>query len=481
MTGVAPLLAGGRDLHNRHYPHQVRWWRRHAGVRVRSSVAAAVVLAVSLTAAMLGGWWLLERALTNAAIDAVTARNQDVVALVTGEGAAAMDPGLQPVVGEVVQVQDASGTVLAAAPSSAALMRLPVSQPSAGRSVSKVATLAFSGADEPYILVTSWVRDGVTKQNVAVVVGRSVAGLGETLGTVGQLGLVGLPLLVLITAGVTYVFTGRALAPVEAIRRRVRTITSRRLDERVPVPAVHDEIGRLAETMNDMLATLQAAQDAQQRFVADAGHELRSPLATIATAVDVARAEWDARPEQAQFLDDVASEASRMGRLVEDLLLLARADERGLRLRSVDVDLDDLVESEARRLRTPGDVQVTVRTQPVRVHGDPDRLAQVLRNLADNARRHCRSRLHLELRLEGDDAIVRVEDDGPGIDAQDRLRVFERFVRLDSSRTRVSGGSGLGLAIVKEIVAGQGGSVSMQTSELGGNAAEVRIPVSAAP
>jgi signal transduction histidine kinase len=463
------------------YARRMRWWRRNAGVRVRSTVAAAAIVALALLVATVAGWWLLRRALTNASLDAVVARSDDVEAAVSRNGVVGLDLDRQPVYGEVVQVIE-GGQVVAAGPRAAAGLTLTTVRPAPGRSVVfRFAALPGSDVDEPYIFVARGVLDGATGRDAVVVVGRNLASLSQTLGTLGKLGLVGVPVLILVTGAGTHLFTGRSLAPVEDLRRRVQTITSRRLDERLPVPAVRDEIGRLAETMNDMLATLQTAQQAQRRFVADAGHELRSPLAVIATSVEVARAEEDDGTDLARLLDDVADETARMSRLVDGLLLLARADEHGLRTAGEDVDLDDLLEAEARRLRTAGVAEVALRTEPVRVVGDPDRLAQVLRNLTDNAKRHATSRIALVLAREGGEAVVHVEDDGPGIAPADRERVFERFVRLDASRQRRSGGSGLGLAIVREIVLGHGGTVRMVDTALGGAGVEVRLPLEVLP
>jgi len=446
---------------------------------VRSTVAAAGVVGIALVTGMLAGWWLLRQALTNAAIDAVSGRSQEVASLIARDGTRALDPDRQPVFGEVIQVMTPGRVVLNAAPPSAERLQLRFTPPTAGRpTVTEVPALPQSGADEPYILVARAVRDGQNGQPVVVVVGRSVAGLAETVGAVGQLTVVGLPVLVLVTAAATYLSTGRALRPVEAIRLRVREISSRGLAERVPVPVVRDEIGRLAETMNEMLARLQAADEAQRRFVADAGHELRSPLSTIMVALDVARQEAAAgSPVDVRVLDDVAAEAGRMSRLVEDLLLLARADESGLRMRRDDVDLDDLVEGEARRLAADATLKVSYEAEPVRVLGDRDRLVQVLRNLTDNAARHARSQIRLSLGARPAAAELRVDDDGDGIPVGDRARVFDRFVRLDASRQRGSGGSGLGLSIVREIVAGHGGQVSVQESRWGGVAVVVRLPM----
>jgi signal transduction histidine kinase len=266
---------------------------------------------------------------------------------------------------------------------------------------------------------------------------------------------------------------------VERIRERVARIGAARLGERVPVPPTRDEIARLAITMNMMLDRLQSAQSAQRQFVADASHELRSPLATFATGLEVAGADptgevWrDLRPV-------MAAEIDRMSVLVEHLLLLARADDRGLELDVVDVDLDDLLAEEAGRLRASTALRIGGRITPVRVNGDPLRLSQVIRNLADNAVRHASGRVELSLRQEGDEAVLTVEDDGPGVPEDQRERVFDRFVRLDESRARASGGSGLGLAIVREVLAAHGGRVWLDAGPLGGARVVVRLPVPSA-
>jgi signal transduction histidine kinase len=173
----------------------------------------------------------------------------------------------------------------------------------------------------------------------------------------------------------------------------------------------------------------------------------------------------------------MAVEAERMGRLVEDLLLLAKADEDGLGMVRTDVDLDDLLAAEARRVRVETSLEVSAEIVAVRVCGDRAKLAQVFRNLTDNAARHANRRILLRLGTDGAWARVQIDDDGPGIPEPDRARVFDRFVRLDSSRERTSGGSGLGLAIAMEIVLGHGGTAAVETSPLGGARLTVLLPL----
>jgi signal transduction histidine kinase len=166
-----------------------------------------------------------------------------------------------------------------------------------------------------------------------------------------------------------------------------------------------------------------------------------------------------------------------MSTLVENLLLLARVDDQGLRIVPVDVDLDDLLEQEAQRLRLASDLRVTTAIEPVRVQGDLLKLSQVLRNLVDNASRHAHSSVRLSLVGTGTDAVLTVDDDGPGIPPVQRQRVFERFVRLDESRDRASGGAGLGLPIVREVVLGHHGAVAVDDSPEGGCRVIVQLPL----
>jgi signal transduction histidine kinase len=242
------------------------------------------------------------------------------------------------------------------------------------------------------------------------------------------------------------------------------------------VPAADDEIARLAVTMNEMLDRLQSGQETQRRFVADASHELRSPLASLMAALDVISADPTGR-SSLELHEVMQAETDRMRRLVEDLLLLAKADDTGLQMQRTDVDLDDLVDAELRRLRSAGGPVIEGVVPAVRVTGDADKLSQVIRNLADNAVQASRSKVRFTLAEHDGTATVEVEDDGDGIPESERERVFERFVRLDASRTRQSGGSGLGLSIVQEVVRGHGGTVEVRDSPLGGARFVVSLPV----
>jgi signal transduction histidine kinase len=275
----------------------------------------------------------------------------------------------------------------------------------------------------------------------------------------------------------TFVFVGRTLRPVEAMRRQAATITSKNLHTRLPVPGADDEIAALASTMNTMLDRIEVASTAQRQFVADASHELRSPLATIHANVDLLGA-VDLPDDAVSSVGRIRRESTRMARLVEDLLLLARVDDHGLRLRAEDVDLDDLVYAERDRvaIEHPG-LRVVGHVDPVRVSGDPHHLQRVLRNLVDNATRHANDTVTISLASEDGEAQLVVGNDGPLIPEDDRERIFDRFVRLDGSRTRVGGGgTGLGLPIARDIVVSHGGTLAADDVPLGA-AMRIRIPL----
>ncbi|CAM5580312.1 sensor histidine kinase [Streptomyces fumanus] len=279
--------------------------------------------------------------------------------------------------------------------------------------------------------------------------------------------LIGFPVLLVVVGAVTWLVTRRALRPVEGIRREMAAITrSEDLARRVPVPGTHDEVARLALTTNETLAALQSSVERQRRFVADASHELRSPIASLRTQLEVGAA----HPE----LLDVAGaveDTVRLQRLAADLLLLARLD-AGERPADARVDLAALAREEA-----AGRAGVTVRAADgVTVLGSRGQLARVLANLLDNAQRHARSAVEVSVRREGGVAVAGVADDGDGVPAGDRERIFERFVRLDAARSRDDGGAGLGLAIARDVAVRHEGTLTVRDAPAGGALFELRLP-----
>ncbi|WP_431031481.1 sensor histidine kinase [Plantibacter sp. RU18] len=313
-------------------------------------------------------------------------------------------------------------------------------------------------------------------QEYVLLAGRSLDDVDDAVGLVSILLAVAVPVLVLLVGALTWVLVGRSLTPVERIRREVAALSAADLHRRVAVPATGDEISRLASTMNDMLARLEDAQTAQRRFVSDASHELRSPLAVMRQYAEVAVAHPD-RVDGSELASTVLEEGLRMQGLVESLLLLAKLDERATVVSGRAVDLDDLLLTEAARVRGAGSLTVDAGgIAAARVEGDEQLLARVVRNLVDNAARHARSTIRLACWTDGPVVRVRVDDDGAGVPIGDRSSVFERFVRLDESRSRDAGGSGLGLSIVADVVRLHDGSVEIVDGALGGAGFVVMLP-----
>lgn len=326
---------------------------------------------------------------------------------------------------------------------------------------------------EPPSLVTLPGLEGVfvvaaEEDDQIVVAGRSATTADETLASVGILLGLAVPVVALLVGVTVWVATGRALRPVDVMRGQVEAITSTDLHRRVDEPPVEDEIGRLARTMNTMLARLDDAQARQRRFVSDASHELKSPLASLRQFAEVAASHPD-RISPAELSDAVLDEGARLERLVQGMLVLTRADESSLAAARTEVDLDDVLFAEGRRLAASGSVSVDAHgVQAVRTHADGGLVQQAVRNLVDNAARHAVSSIALSSGRDGEGAWIAVDDDGAGVPEAERDRVFERFVRLDDARSRDAGGSGLGLAIVAEIARAHGGSATVQPSPLGG-------------
>lgn len=432
---------------------------RRTSIRTRTTLAAVLVVAVALLLAAAALVLAVRSSLYDGAEGSAEQRADALLAQVAAGQVPVADDEADDEPEDVVwQVTGPDGAVLAA---SASLQ---------GTLPDEDGEHELTGAEHPYVVVTEDSDDGHV-----VTVAVSLEDVDETTAALATPLLLGLPALLLVVAATTWLVVGRALRPVERIRREVEEITGDRLERRVSEPVARDEVGRLARTMNAMLGRLQDSRDRQEQFVADASHELRSPLASIRQAAEVAQSHPAALPD-GELAETVLEEAVRVQALVEQLLVLTRAGEGRARAPRVEVDLDDLVLMAVRRISRPGlDVDTTA-VGAARVHGDPVALGQVVRNLVDNAARHARSRIAVAVTGRSGGVVLSVEDDGPGIAAADRTRVFERFVRLDEARARDAGGSGLGLAIVREVVTGHGGSVAVEDGALGGARFVVRLP-----
>lgn len=273
---------------------------------------------------------------------------------------------------------------------------------------------------------------------------------------------VGVPVVVIVLAFVGWLVIGRALRPVEALREQAAAIPGSGLHRRLDLPPSDDELGRLARTLNDLLGRIETATGRHRQFVADAAHELRSPVTSLRTQLEVA-----IREPRAAVPPDLLEDTVRLSRLIDDLLVLARLDANPAPHRQP-VDLDDLVLKEARRARAQNRRSIdTAGVSAGRVLGDPHVLSRVVRNLVDNGLRHAATTVTLQLAVSGNAVVLTVADDGPGIPPTDRDRVFERFTRLDDARSRDAGGSGLGLAIVHDVITAYGGTVRIEDNHPG--------------
>jgi signal transduction histidine kinase len=431
---------------------------------------AVVLVGVALLVGAVALVSVMRRALTDSVrVDAV-ARASDVVADLES-GTAPSDLVMPTTDDLLIQVLDADGLVLVASPEAPPTALAP--NLASGRSE----TVVPPGDDESFLVVA--VSANGPGGARFVLAARGLELVDESTELVTMLLALGLPIVLLVVGAVAWLLVGRSLAPVEAIRGEVEEISTTELHRRVPTPGGTDELARLAATMNEMLTRLERGHSRQRQLVADTSHELRSPIASIRQHAEVALAhpELTTAPELAET---VLAESLRLARMVDDLLLLALADEHTLALERRPLDLDDLALDAARALRRDGRLEVDASgVSGGRVKGDPDGLRRVIANLAENAARHARARVALSVVEDGDEVRLRVEDDGPGIAAGDRERVFERFVRLDAARARDAGGSGLGLAIVAELVGAHGGSAVIGESPLGGTMVEVRLPLAA--
>ncbi len=441
--------------------------RRRAGVRSRITLVATSVVALALVVGAIVFWATLRVSL----YDGLRASAEQDAAAISSQLEEGGGPGA---LGELdddrfAQVVDDAGVVVAASEQAPAA---PIATGGDDPGIVEV-------GDETFVTATDD-ADGA----FLVIAGRSTEPAEETLATVAWLLAVAVPLLVVLVAVTTWFVVGRALSPVERMRRQVDAVTATTLGRRLDDPGTDDEVGRLAETLNGMLDRIESAAVAQRRFISDASHELKSPLAALRQYAEVAR-DHPGRITTAELGDAVLDEGARLERLVQGLLVLARADEGALRLEVSDVDIDDLLLEEARRVRGAGRLAVdTSGIAAARVRGDHGLLSQLVRNLVDNAARHARSTLSFTVHPDGDgrEVVLTICDDGPGIPAADRERIFDRFVRLDDARTADTGGSGLGLAIVHEIAAAHGGSARIgDAPAVGGTCVRVTIPAMESP
>ncbi len=418
--------------------------------RLTAAATLVIIVLVSLAAAVLV--WRVDTALREST-DAIARRQAaDIAATATDSSS----PRVPSNVGTaLVQITDASGAVIESSVSiDGEPLAFPVTPSRPGQPL-ETRAVEVSALDQAPYLVAAVTTEGVTPYHVYVGLplteaNRSTAELATTLA-------VGAPLLALAFAVLIWVMAGRALRPVETLRRQAADIPLTDLHRRLIVPETGDELERLGSTLNNLLDRLDRSLSRQRQFVADAAHELRSPVAAIRS-----QAEVDDHVNGLTSPSAVAVESARLTHLVDELLALARLDAEPQRRREV-LDLDDVVLTEVLLTDRPdGPVIVSSGVTAVQIRGDTGQLSRAVRNLLENAVRYATSQVVVTLEAHDGEVVLAVSDDGPGIPEVDRTRVLERFTRLDEARTRTTGGVGLGLAIVDEVVAAHGGQLTVE-------------------
>jgi signal transduction histidine kinase len=431
-----------------------RWWSRRS-VRARivlsaaGPLAAALVLGTVALALVFSGGRLRD-------VDRQTRAEADsLVELVNSSQLPTVLP-LPAGSGLQAQVLAADGRVLAATATASRVQ--PLVSDSDGPRVLTDEHGSYAGV--PLRIRTTLAQlDGAP---VRVVVAAPLDDVRRALRALRLVLVLVVPLLLLGATSVVWWVTGLALRPVEQLRSAAADQAAdpaRTPATGLPVPDTGDEIARLGATLNHLLAALRLLVSRQEGLVADAAHELRSPVTSMRVQLDVAQAHPDA-VDVAVLLTDLGHEVDRLAALTDDLLVLARAETRN-DVGSAVVDLTRLAGAEG---------------EPVSVRGDADALRRVVDNLRSNAQRHG-SVVHVRTSVVDGDAVLDVDDDGPGIPEAERDRVFERWVRLDDARARSEGGNGLGLALVREIARSHGGDVTVLTSPTGGARLRVRLPL----
>jgi signal transduction histidine kinase len=423
------------------WPGTVRW-------RVTLLATLAVVLVLVATAAVLV---VVQRRVLIDQLDETLAADarRMITALQDGQ-----EPLLQPATDDdaMAQVVTVDGTVVAASP-------------------------GYRDADDSYRHVSRRFTAGGRELSVHVAaplddVDESVGALVATLAII-------IPAATAILAALVWMLVGRTLRPVERMRAEVSGIGLRELDRRVPQPPGRDEIARLATTMNEMLDRLDVSSQQQQQFVADASHELRTPLARIRSELELAQREGDAADHD--VVASLLEEVEGLQLLTEDLLVLAQLDTGAPARAGRPVDLDDVVLEAARAVETRGRSLDTRQVSAAQVVGHRDQLRRVVGNLLDNAVRHAAATVTLSLAETDSVVTLAVTDDGPGIPAERRADVFERFRRVDEARGVGRGGTGLGLAIARDLVERHGGTITVDPDYNAGARFVVTLPATVTP
>ena len=439
-------------------------------LRARAAVGAVAVVGVALVVGAVIMVLLTRSSLTGNVREAAELRAEDVFASIEQGGVSPADLAVEDEEDGFIQVVDTQGDVLAASDNIAG-------EPALAELDDEGSTILGDGPVTGARFVVVGLDATGPEGDVTILVGRSLEDVDEaTWALVGVLAVV-VPLVLVVVGLVAWRLVGRALQPVAEMTAAAQAITDTDLDRRLPDAGADDEIGRLGATLNAMLDRLAEGRDRLSAFVADAAHELRSPVSALRQHAEVAQAH-PGSTDTAELAGIVRGESLRLQALVDDLLLLARDDQGRSGPAARAVDLDDVVAQVLdRRPPEPARQVDTSGVSGGQVHGDPAALDRLVANLVDNAVRHAATTVAVAVQEDGAGTVtLTVDDDGPGVPPADRERIFERFVRLDEARSRDAGGSGLGLAIVRAVAENQGATVDVGDRPGGGARFRVVFP-----
>ena len=444
----------------------MRW-----SVRTRATASTTAIVGATLIVAAVGAVGLRHRALLND-VDSRAQNRLDDVASLAKQGQLPTTLAGAPEDSTLAQVV-AGGSVIAQSPQISARSLLARFEPSGNATSTRTVHRAPVTGGGSFRIAARRVM--TSRGSVVVYAAAPLESATESVRAL-EFGLgVAVAALNLLIATATWWTVGRALRPVENIRRKVDEISDSELHRRVPEPATGDEIQRLAETMNTMLERLEHATLRQRSFVSDAAHELRSPIASIRAETEIAAAHPEVIDADAA-LTRISSTVHQMETLVEDLLVLATSDEQG-RSRATDVDLDEIVVQQLETARATATARIdSPAIDAARIDGHRDHLRRVVANVLDNATRHAQFVVVVELRVRDSVAELTITDDGPGIPRELREYVFDRFARIDDARSRARGGAGLGLAIARTVVENHDGTIRIDDTP-SGTRVVIRLPL----
>lgn len=436
-------------------------------VRVKAGLAATAIVALAATLGSAGLVISQQNMLTRSLDASALLRINDIQASLSDR----ILPPEITIIGDdsgFVQILDSQGRIISATKNiagEAALISAPRAS-SSGRNQIVLENQVISAFDNVTFRVIAK-QISVQKKIYTAIVGYSLEKTDNSIAYLEKL-LFGLNLLVMLLVYLaTWFVTGRALRPVEKMRLEVDQLSAKELSKRVSVPKSSDEIGRLGKTLNSMLDRLEASDQKQRRFVSDASHELRNPLAGMRTQLEVELLYPDPGKVQ-ESRETLLASTLRLQELTEDLLVLAVADSNQSQVHRSAVNLAELIRHEVDQFTLASGVRVDASNlEDSLLYGNESQLRRIFINLLDNANRFAESLILVRLANRNGKIIWEVIDDGPGISVSDEGRIFERFSRLDNARSRNAGGTGLGLAIVKELVLAHGGDIRLLHDGLG--------------